>query len=235
MITCIVIQARMSSRRLRGKSLLPLNGRPLLERVVERARLLPFATELVVATSSLPADDPIAELLTELGIRCFRGDEQDVLGRFAGATAHLGDEDTVVRLTADNPFYDGGLAAIVHRRHREGAMDYTSVRGLSHVVPEFIRVGALRVAAASARGADEREHVTPWLRRNAEALRVLFVEPGELGLDPALDGLLTIDSAEDLERVNRLLETLETADGMSLERIYGWLRHEPGAGWHTGH
>jgi spore coat polysaccharide biosynthesis protein SpsF len=62
MRTLAFVQARMSSRRLPGKVLQPLAGRPALERVVERLGRASGLDEVVVLTSTDPSDDPVAEL-----------------------------------------------------------------------------------------------------------------------------------------------------------------------------
>ena len=98
-----VIQARMGSRRLPGKALADLAGRPLLERVVERVRRARNLAFVGVATSDQAADDAIEGFCTERGIPCLRGPEGDVLGRITLAARHW-ELDPVVRITGDCPF-----------------------------------------------------------------------------------------------------------------------------------
>ena len=69
-----VVQARMGSSRLPGKVLLPLAGRPLLVRMVERVQRARLAGTVVVATTTEPADDAIAALCAAHGLECSRGD-----------------------------------------------------------------------------------------------------------------------------------------------------------------
>ena len=76
-----VIVARMQSSRLPGKSMVPIAGRPSLEWIVRRLGASRHIQRFVLATTTNPADDPIAVLAARLGHRCFRGSEDDVLGR----------------------------------------------------------------------------------------------------------------------------------------------------------
>ena len=113
-----VVQARMGSSRQPGKVLRALGGRPVLGWVVRAAQAAQASGALdrvVVATSSEPADDPVAELAARLGADVVRGSEQDVLGRFLVALDAFPDEpaDAVVRLTADCPLLDPDLIATV--------------------------------------------------------------------------------------------------------------------------
>ena len=147
-----VIQARMGSTRLPGKVLLELDGVPVLEWVVAAARAAQGIDEVVVATSTQPADDPLAEFGSSGGVRVVRGSEEDVLGRFLLA-AEATDADAVVRLTADCPLLDPDVisqAVAVWRLDPE--LDYVSTvqhrslpRGLD---VEVAAVSALRRAAS---------------------------------------------------------------------------------------
>ena len=104
----IIIQSRMGSARLPGKSLRKIQGEPLLHYCVARAKLSKYADELVVATTIKQEDDSIEEWCLANGVECFRGSEEDVLDRYYQAASKYGFQ-TVVRLTADNPFIDPKL------------------------------------------------------------------------------------------------------------------------------
>ena len=76
-----IVQARVGSSRLPGKVLLPLAGRLLLVRMVERVRRAHRAGTVVVATTTEAADDAVAACCTAHGLACFRGDALDLLDR----------------------------------------------------------------------------------------------------------------------------------------------------------
>jgi spore coat polysaccharide biosynthesis protein SpsF len=223
----IVIQARVGSSRLPGKILMPLAGRPLLAHVVERLSAarehLGTPPEIMVATTRNAADDRTAELCRELRVACFRGPRDDVLARYVAAAADLADDDVLVRATADNPLYCPRRAALIIRQHVAQASDYTCVQGLSYVVPEVMRVGALRTMAglvAHAADADDcREHVTPYFRRPGTPYRVQQLPEDWHGLRPGVR--LTVDTSAEYERMAALLAA--TGLGgilMSLEDAY---------------
>src|SRR5271157_1204223 len=100
-----IIQARMGSTRLPGKVLKDLGGETVLARVVKRTRRATLLDEVVVATSVLSQDDPIAEECETLQVACFRGDELDVLDRYYRAAQKFAAE-TIVRITSDCPLID---------------------------------------------------------------------------------------------------------------------------------
>lgn len=172
--TIAIIQARMSSERFPGKVIEDLGGMPMIAFMVRRVRRAVSLTRVVVATSSDPSDDALAQLLAALRVDCFRGDLHDVLARFAGAAERFGAGE-IVRLTADCPLADPAIVDGVVGVRREAGVDYSS-----NIEPrtfadgfdvECFTRGALDRAAGEAREPAEREHVTPWMRSAAAGLR----------------------------------------------------------------
>lgn len=228
-----LIQARLGSSRLPGKSALPLplgavgaEG-TLLGRVVQRASQATAVREIVVATTTAPADDALAMLATALGVGVFRGSETDVLGRFAGALAAVATPvAAVVRLTADNPALDPSLLERAISYHLATRADYTHTTGLPLGTNlEIISPQALLRAHDEASQPDEREHVTPYLRRHPELFKL---ETLALTVPPAIAALrLTIDYASDYALLSLLYEVLgpgfTLAELPALLGCYPWL------------
>lgn len=160
----IVLQARLQSRRFPGKALLPVADTPMVQLAAMRAAR--SGIDLVVATSAAVADDSIARVCADAGLRVFRGPLDDVYTRFVNATGDLDDDATVVRLTADNVFPDSDLIEMLVRKFQADAASYLAPRwpqdGFPYgVVAEVMRVGALRKAVPKSQ--DDAEHVTPAL------------------------------------------------------------------------
>ncbi len=204
----VVVQARMGSSRLPGKVLMDLHGRPLLERQIERLRRSLTPDAIVIATSTHAHDDAIADLATTLGIGVFRGDEEDVLARYAGAAA-ASHADIVVRITADCPLVDPEvLDRCVARLLEDDDLDYVSntlqrtyPRGLD--VEVFTRA-VLDRAHHEARDPDDREHVTRFVWRQPERFRLGGVAERED--HSALRW--TVDTQEDLDVVRAVYDDL---------------------------
>lgn len=229
----VIIQARMNSIRLPGKVLLPLplNGpTTVLGHVVARARQLADGQPVVVATTTLTADDAVAAAAQALPVHLFRGEAGDVLGRFSGALA-AHEADVVVRVTADNPAIDPAFmrAAVAH--HLATGADYTLTTGLPLGTNiEVISGPALRRAAAEATRPEEREHVTPYLRRHPELFRL---ETLPLAVPPTVAELrLTLDYPSDYALLHLLFSqlpadfSLTDPNGLlALVAQYPWLAH----------
>ena len=203
-----IIQARMLSKRLRGKSLMAVNEVPLLYRVIDAVKKNDFIDEITVATTDMMADDPIEAAVNDLKANVFRGDSLNVLKRFVDASNDMDEHDVIVRFTADNPLNYLEVSKNVFDKHIESKADYTHIHGLSHIVPEFINVGALREALELTSSNFDKEHVTPFFRKNLDVFKVLELPNNFDGLRPELDPYLTIDTGEQLEAFEAMFDDL---------------------------
>lgn len=180
----------------------------MIELVARRASRSGF--EVVVATSEEEYDERIAHHLGTRGVSVVRGPLDDVLGRFAMATSDMADHDRVVRLTGDNPLGDADLVQELMDRMAESGHEYGRVD--IDVVPEGLGVEVfsvklLREANETATQPYDREHVTPWIRRNtSELLFAPHKNPGEPALYRA-----TVDCLHDYFRISRLFDDVGDA------------------------
>jgi spore coat polysaccharide biosynthesis protein SpsF len=222
-----ILQARMSSTRLPGKVLRPILGRPMIALQVERLRRSKRLGRIVVATSTGPEDDPLADYAQSLGLTVFRGDLADVLDRFHGALAAHGDGEHLVRLTADCPLADPEVIDAVIARHLETCADYTAntegrtfPKGLD---VEVCRVSALEAAWREARDPYEREHVTPFLYRHPERFKQAAVTR-----DPPQRYRWTVDTPEDLAFVEAVYAGLyPTNPAFTSADVLAWQERNP--------
>src|SRR5204862_6675946 len=134
-----------------------------------------------------------------VGVPVVRGEEADVLSRFALAL-DTHPADTIVRLTADCPLADPAIVADALALHDRAGAAYTS-NSLVRTFPdgldvEVIAATALRDAHAEAADPLEREHVTPFVYRRPERYRLRALRTPEL----LGDERWTVDTAADLER-----------------------------------
>ncbi len=198
--TAIVLQARMGSARLPGKSLAVVAGRSLLAHCIERLRFR-SGLPVIVATTTDPEDAAIEREAAALGSPVVRGPSLDVLHRYL-MTAEQFDLLHIVRATADNPAVDmdAPLRTVGHLL-RTGA-DHVIEDGLPvGAAVEAMTVDALRRANRLAGNPYDREHVTPYLRRGPGMRAIVERAPAPLTA-PGLR--LTVDTADDLARLCRI-------------------------------
>lgn len=205
--TAILLQARMGSTRLPGKSMRVLGGHTLVAHAI--VRLQTSGYPVVLTTTTLPEDDCLVAAAESLGAHTFRGAELDVLDRYAQATRHF-ELHRVVRATADNPAVDvDAVSRTLMLLDRTGA-DHVVEHGLPYgAAVEAIRGSALLRAAAMATDPSDREHVTPLLRGSTEFFALAALAPGHLRR-PGLR--LTVDTEEDLAFVQKLLDAIGLAN-----------------------
>lgn len=206
-----IIQARCGSTRLPNKVLMDIAGQPMFSRVVQRARQAKTLTEVVLATSTDPRNEPLASLATSLGVRFCRGSEHDVLSRFVGAV-HAFDADVVVRLTADCPLLDAAVIDRMVQVFRGTNVDYVS-NTLERTYPdgldvEVISREALTRAHSEARLPSEREHVTSYIYKHPELFSLLNVKHSS----DLSAYRLTVDEPADLEVVRRIYQHFQHHD-----------------------
>ena len=208
----IIIQARTGSTRLHNKILLPFYGRQrIIDILIGNIKQACADKTIVLATTDRPQDDILAEVAREVGICCYRGDEDNVLDRFirAAATFNL---DRFIRVCSDNPFlrpdsfraffeeYDARPADYIAYGFADGRPTIKSHLGL---FAELTTADALRRAAAATQEKLYIEHVTIYLYTHPEAFSVrLLPLPDEL--EGRLDLRFTLDTMEDFTLLQEL-------------------------------
>ena len=228
MTVACVVQARMGSTRLPWKVLMDLGGRPMLAFLLERLAGADVDA-LVVATSALPADDPVADVATTAGAQVIRGPESDVLARYCLVLEAV-PSDHVVRITADCPLMDPALVSAIAAHHRQTKSDYTS-NTLIRTFPdgfdiEVVRSTTLQTAGVESKDSVEREHVTPFVYRRPERFRLA----GFRGAQLLGDERCTVDTAEDLVRIREVLARLAPLRNFTWDdvvRVTGFRREPP--------
>lgn len=170
-----IVQVRSGSSRLPAKALRPLAGEPMILRLLERVQRSEALDRVVVATTSDPADDPLAEILEAWSYTVRRGPVDDVLTRFLQVVEEFR-PDTVVRLTGDNPLVDPDVIDMVVREHREHGADYTSnsrIRSFPYGLDvECVSRESLLAVNSLDLTAEEREHVTLGIYSRPETFTV---------------------------------------------------------------
>jgi spore coat polysaccharide biosynthesis protein SpsF (cytidylyltransferase family) len=118
------------------------------------------------------------------GVRVIEGPEENVRARFLEAVdvLDLGERDIILRVTADDPFKDPDLMRVAANRVRDGETEYADT---NH--GNMTGVGAQAFTVAYLRRSGATEHVVPAKYDSVS---------------------LTVDTPEDLERVQRLTRAL---------------------------
>jgi spore coat polysaccharide biosynthesis protein SpsF len=229
-----VVQARMSSTRLPGKVLADVGGEPMLAFLLRRLERTPSVGRIVVATSDVASDDPVAEAARAAGAEVHRGSLTDVLSRFVGAAR--GHDGPIVRITADCPLTDPAVVEGVLERFRTtpGAMYASNVE--ERTFPDGLDVEvfspeALALADRLATDPADREHVTTLMRRHPDRF-----PSASLAGPPRLGHLRwTVDNPDDLEFVRAIVTRLgDRRHTATMSEVLDAVRRPPSLGGQEG-
>ena len=236
MNTIAIVQARLGSERLPGKVLEEIGGYAALQHVWARA----YATYQTIV--ACPASD-VAEIRTALPSHAevfgWDGPEEDVLGRFAALAEDLGPEfSTFVRLTADCPFVDEECIYAVAMLVTSNAADYATtnpgadqLRIDGYDAEAFTRE-LLLAAHDNAITKYDREHVTPWIRREARRPWHVYRAVPYVGLSASAHTVhhrWTLDTKEDLAWFREVAEEIDVTPPLhpTYEELMALLERRP--------
>ena len=227
-VVCIM-QARVGSTRLPRKVLKSICGKTILEHDIDRLRLVKNIDEIIIATTVEERDIEIVREADRLGVKYFRGSENDVLSRYYLA-AKENNADIVVRVTSDCPLLDSRIAnmTISHLLDNLDKYDYVS----NTLTPSFPRgldieaftFDSLERAYNEAKLTREREHVTPYIYTNKDQFR-LGCYKNKIDYSSYR---WTLDTTEDFEFISAIYDRLyKTNPSFNMEDIIKLLASQP--------
>ncbi|KPJ92217.1 MAG: hypothetical protein AMJ53_09830 [Gammaproteobacteria bacterium SG8_11] len=224
MRTGILITARLKSVRLPRKAIKPINGRPMLEYLVERLRAVKCADEMILCTSPFPEDDPLVEIAEKENIKFFRGDPDDVLKRLKDA-AEKYEIDRILNVTADNPLIDPTYLDRLAKFLTDNKHDFAATEGLpwgtfgwAVTYPAIVRACEIKA------------------EQDTEVWGGYFTETGLFSCGTLKadeehfwpDLRLTVDTPEDFRLVSTIIERLSKPMGkLQLSEIIEFCRKNP--------
>jgi spore coat polysaccharide biosynthesis protein SpsF len=227
-VTALIIQARMGSTRLPGKVLMDVNGKSILENLLDRLSPATGVDEIIVATTNLPEDDAIESFCANKNIKCFRGSDWDVLDRFYQAVGTVENRpDHVIRICCDNPLHHYTVLQKVLDAYIKSGADYLSN---SNHEPDFLEDGfdvevfssdSLEQAWKSADLLSQREHVTPYIK-NSGKFKCEWVRT-----NPTYHYKLSVDTPNDLLLAKKIFSSFENSITFGMDDVVELLEKHP--------
>ena len=99
--TVLILQARMGSSRLPGKSMMDLAGAPLIGRILERVKRCGMVQDIVLAIPDTAENVVLEKVAREYGVNVYAGSENNLVERYYQA-ALVSNAEIIARLPADN-------------------------------------------------------------------------------------------------------------------------------------
>lgn len=208
-----IVEVRMGSTRLPGKTMMDVAGKPSISRLLERLGYAREIDDIIVATTVKTEDDVIEKYCKDNGYICYRGSSEDVLGRVYNA-AQKYDTDIIVEVTGDCPLLDPWLIDECIKLFLGSDYDYLS-NFIEQSYPPGIDVQMFTFEALSemnrlAKDEKYREHVTLYILKHPKNFKMHNVKaPSELNYP---DWHLELDEAKDYELIKRIYESLYPND-----------------------
>lgn len=204
-----ITQARMGSTRFPGKIMEKVQDKTLLQMHVDRIREASVIDQLMVATTTHDHDAPISAFAEGLGCLTYAGSEDDVLDRFYQAALKHKPE-WCVRMTSDCPLVDPALINAIVAYALEQKLDYCSNTLVEHFPDgqdiEVFTFAALERAWCEATLASDREHVTPFIKRNGSFSEGELFQSANYPCDADYNKVRhCVDEVQDLEVIRRLI------------------------------
>ena len=210
-VNLVILQARMSSKRLPGKVLMELNGKPMIFWQIQRILKSKEISKLVVAISDHPTDDVLAGYLESITCDFVRGSLDDVLDRFI-KIEEIYTPDLIVRLTGDCPLVMPDLIDSMLKQFYEINVDY-----LSNIIEltypdgldiEIIKAGTLSKLVTMNLTSAEREHVTLGIINRVDEFSAFSVTSG-INLSCYR---WTVDTEEDFAFIKRVFKDFKSKE-----------------------
>lgn len=222
-----IIQARLASTRLPRKVLKDLNGKPLIEQIINRLNFCQKIDNIVLATTTGKIDDELVDWCLRNGVSYYRGDESNVLKRYYDAATEF-NADVIVRVTADDPFKDPQIIDSVIDLLLANKLDFA----YNNAPPSFpegldtevFTYEAIKRAAEADTTDFEKEHVTQYFYHNPQMFR-----NQNLSYKENISHIrLTIDTEQDFKLAQKIYQELSPNGEMFyLENILALIKENP--------
>lgn len=222
----MVVQARSDSARLPRKVLKPLSGdRSVIGYMLERISLSRKTNKVIVATTSLPSDDLLAQHCQKLGFECYRGSDKDVLERFYEASKEF-EAEIIVRLTADCPLVDPAMLDEMIERFKDSNVEYMCNQYPPTYPDGFdIDIFSFELLQKTHREANskyDREHVTPYMKK--------IVVKNMVGYPSKKDYShyrVTLDESADYELLKIITKNFDKSVSFTWQEVVDFLENNP--------
>lgn len=222
----LIIQARMGSSRLPGKVMKRINDTPLLQILYDRILNSSFTDKIIIATTTNREDDIIRDFCDDNNIDLYRGSDWDVLDRFyQTAISQKIKPKNIIRICADNPLLSYKLIDFVIENYIKSGKDYFSN---SNHEPNYLEDGfdvevftfeALAFAWKNAKLLSEREHVSPFIKKNFAC--------GWKKVHESYNYKLSVDTENDFLLVKQIFKELENSKYFSINEVVDLLIKKP--------
>jgi spore coat polysaccharide biosynthesis protein SpsF len=218
-----LITARLKSKRLPLKIIKDLNGKTVIERLIDRIKEIKNITDIVLCTSTNPQDKLLVDIAQKNKIYYFNGDEQDVLRRLLDA-AKFYNLNYFLGITADNPLITIHYSNLIVDEIKKNKYDFVKLKGLPLGVPTYgMKVKALEVVCKIKSIIDTE--IWGYLIDRPEIFNIKTIKITDKLNRPKLR--LTLDYDEDYELIRNIYLNIPFKKVLNLYKVIDYLDKNP--------
>ena len=218
-----LITARLKSERLPLKIIKDLNGKTVIERLIDRIKEIKDITDIVLCTSTNSQDRPLIDIARKNNIYYYNGDGQDVLKRLLDA-AKFYELDYFLGITADNPLITIRYSNLIVDEIKSDKYDFIKLEGLPLGAATYgMRAKALEVVCKIKNIVNTE--IWGYLIDRPEIFDIKTIKvEGKLNR-PKLR--FTLDYPEDYEFINHIYSNIPFKKVLNLYNIIDYLDKNP--------
>jgi spore coat polysaccharide biosynthesis protein SpsF len=213
----IFILARSASNRLPCKHLREINGKPIIENLVNRMKTSEYIRKVIVCTTDLPSDDKLVNFLDKKNIEYFRGSDKDILKRLLDAAKHH-NSDIVIDVSGDKIYTDIDYVEQVSKILQEDEVEF--VRGnnsksifdpedhfVHGIIPGGFKVKTLEKICKGKKSKNTEDGYTEFFT-SSDTIKKFYIIP-KVDFNITKKIKLELDYEEDLDLAKKLFRTLK--------------------------
>jgi len=218
-----LITARLKSSRLPLKILKDLNGKPVVNQIIDRAKAIQGISTIVLCTSPNPQDKPLIDIAKQNNIAYFLGDENDVLQRlYDAATCY--NLDYFLGITADNPLFSIHYSNVIVDSITKQGHDFIKVEGLPLGAATYgMKYDAIKTVCSIKTVVNTE--IWGYLINRPELFDIVTLKAEGRERDPDLR--LTLDYKEDYRVLSHLYSNIPFETTLDLADAIEYLHHHP--------
>tara|TARA_Y100001935_G_scaffold252498_1_gene256544 strand:+ start:246 stop:1010 length:765 start_codon:yes stop_codon:yes gene_type:complete len=208
-----ITQARLGSKRFPKKIIKKIQDKTLLNIHIDRIKNSKLINEIIIATTTNENDKKLIHFAKENNVSFYAGSENDVLDRFYNAAKKF-NADVIIRLTSDCPLIDSNLIDSM-------ILEFQSIDDIDYLSNVFIEsypdgqdievftFEALKKAWVKSTLKSDREHVTPFIRKNSDYFGNKMFKAKNISSNINYSNVrMTVDEEVDFEVIKILINKL---------------------------
>lgn len=204
----IIVQAHLGSSRLPKKVMRKILGKPMIWYIIQRVKRTRNIDQVIIATSDKKENQVLNKVAKACKVKIFCGSEKDVLDRYYQCAKNF-NADPIIRITSDCPLIDPKIIEKMLDFYLKHDYDYVS-NTIKPTFPDGLDVeifsfDALKNAVQNAKWESEREHVTPFIKKNSKRFKLYNFENNE----DLSNYRWTVDQKEDLVFIRKIYHLLK--------------------------